>query len=70
MAALHHGAGRDVPPRPPAPRSQPTQISTRGVAKVNFFIYHTKWETHVRKIRGVAMVPAALHGSLIGTLTW
>jgi hypothetical protein len=26
-------------------------ISTCGVAKVNFFIYHTKWEAHVRMVR-------------------
>jgi hypothetical protein len=26
-------------------------ISTRGVAKVKFFIYHTKWEAHVRMVR-------------------
>jgi hypothetical protein len=38
-------------------------ISTRrGVAKVNFFIYHTKWEAHVRKIRGVAERPSPSRG--------
>jgi hypothetical protein len=40
-------------------------ISTRGVAKVNFFIYHTKWEAHVRKIRGVAERPSPSRGVVI-----